>query len=95
MDGVVTLSQPVSEVLSAWHPHTLFHPLYDHLASAVGQKEARRKLGLDDKAHVHLFFGLIRPYKGLHVLLEALHQVLLFELWINVIMSRCGKQLVT
>ncbi len=72
VDGVVTLSQPVSEVLSAWHPHTLFHPLYDHLASAVGQKEARRKLGLDDKAHVHLFFGLIRPYKGLHVLLEAL-----------------------
>lgn len=72
VDGVVTLSEPVSDVLSAWHPHTLFHPLYDHHAGAVGQKEARRKLDLDDRAHVHLFFGLIRPYKGLHVLLEAL-----------------------
>ena len=72
VDGVVTLSEPVSDALLDWQPHTLFHPLYDHLAAAVGQKEARRKLGLDDRAHVHLFFGLIRPYKGLNVLLEAL-----------------------
>ena len=33
---------------------------------------ARRQLGLNEGQVVHLFFGLIRPYKGLSVLLEAM-----------------------
>ncbi len=72
VDGVFTLSQPVSESLKAWGPHTLFHPLYDHHSNSIRPEEARRKLGLTDEDHVHLFFGLIRPYKGLSVLLEAM-----------------------
>ena len=38
----------------------------------IRAKEAKRQLGIDEHEHVHLFFGLIRPYKGLHVLLEAM-----------------------
>lgn len=72
VDGVITLSEPVSQTLSEWQPHTLFHPLYDQHSVATRKSEARRKLGLKDEAHVHLFFGLIRPYKGLSVLLKAL-----------------------
>ena len=36
------------------------------------QSEARRQLGVKETDVVHLFFGLIRPYKGLHVLIEAM-----------------------
>ena len=72
VDDVVTLSQPVSDVLAKWRPTTLFHPLYDHHTKRIRAKEAKRQLGIDEHEHVHLFFGLIRPYKGLHVLLEAM-----------------------
>lgn len=72
VDGAITLSEPVSQTLYKWHPHTLFHPLYDQHSVAIRRDEARRKLELDRRAHVHLFFGLIRPYKGLSVLLKAL-----------------------
>ena len=72
VDGVITLSEPVSKALSKWSPVTLFHPLYDHLPRGPRKDEARRQLGLGKDDVVHLFFGLIRPYKGLSVLLEAL-----------------------
>lgn len=72
VDGVVTLSGPVSAALREWSPVTLFHPLYDHLPRGPRKEEARRQLGLSKDDVVHLFFGLIRPYKGLSVLLEAM-----------------------
>jgi glycosyltransferase involved in cell wall biosynthesis len=72
VDGVLTLSAPVSESLREHRPHTLFHPLYDHHVSRPRKEEARRQLGLGKGEVVHLFFGLIRPYKGLRVLLDAL-----------------------
>ena len=48
------------------------HPLYDHFGAAVPQPEARVKTdtGKDDK--VILFFGFIRKYKGLDLLLHAM-----------------------
>jgi glycosyltransferase involved in cell wall biosynthesis len=46
------------------------HPIYEVFKKgAVGREEARRELGLE--GNTVLFFGLIRPYKGLNVLLEA------------------------
>ena len=72
VDGVVTLSTPVSDALASHRPITLFHPLYDHHGSGLRKAEARRQLGLKEGQVVHLFFGLIRPYKGLSVLLEAM-----------------------
>jgi glycosyltransferase involved in cell wall biosynthesis len=75
VDGVITLSEPVSEALMEWSPVTLFHPLYDHLPRGPRKDEARRQLGLGKEDVVHLFFGLIRPYKGLSVLLEALKEL--------------------
>lgn len=73
VDGAVTLSSPVSHALREWSPLTLFHPLYDHLPRGPRKEEARRQLGLGKSEVIHLFFGLIRPYKGLMVLLEAMH----------------------
>ena len=55
-----------------FHITTLFHPLYDDLSEEIDKNIAREKLGIPIKAkNVVLFFGLIRPYKGLDILLEA------------------------
>ena len=47
------------------------HPLYDNFGEAVSRSEACARLGLDADAKNLLFFGLIRDYKGLDLLLEA------------------------
>jgi glycosyltransferase involved in cell wall biosynthesis len=49
------------------------HPVYTMLAhSRLPRDEARRRLGMPAEKPLLLFFGLIRPYKGLRYLLEAL-----------------------
>jgi len=52
------------------------HPVYERFGDPVSTSEARATLGLPDDAPVILFFGFVREYKGLHVLLEALPDVL-------------------
>jgi glycosyltransferase involved in cell wall biosynthesis len=53
---------------------TAFHPVYDQFVPPSGETESiRRLLGLREK--VLLFFGFIRPYKGLHLLLEAFQTI--------------------
>lgn len=49
------------------------HPTYSEFASlsSISRVEAREQLGLPDDAKVILFFGLIRKYKGLQYLIEA------------------------
>ena len=51
------------------------HPSYDVFGPAVPQIDARAALGLPARAPVFLFFGFIRRYKGLHVLLDAMARV--------------------
>ena len=47
------------------------HPLYDHFGQAVPKAQARAALGLHPDKKTLLFFGLIRDYKGLDLLIEA------------------------
>ncbi len=50
----------------------LFHPIYDIFPGEdIDKTEARKRLGLDENDRVVLYFGLIRPYKGVEVLLKA------------------------
>jgi glycosyltransferase involved in cell wall biosynthesis len=51
------------------------HPVYDIFGPPQGSADARRALGLPEGAKVLLFFGFVRPYKGLQVLLEAMRRV--------------------
>ena len=54
---------------------TAFHPTYSGLSDVRYTREAARAmLGID--GDVLLFFGFVRQYKGLHVLLEAMPDVL-------------------
>jgi glycosyltransferase involved in cell wall biosynthesis len=48
------------------------HPVYDQYGEIIEEKEARFRLGLPETGSYILFFGLIRRYKGLDILLEAL-----------------------
>ncbi len=53
----------------------LFHPLYDHFGERVEKKIAREHLRLTNESKVILFFGIIRKYKGLELLLEAISKM--------------------
>ena len=47
------------------------HPLYDNFGDPVEKSEARRVLGLPQDKTLLLFFGFIRDYKGLDLLMKA------------------------
>jgi len=49
-----------------------FHPLYDHFGKHIEKSDACMQLTLDVKKKIILFFGLIRDYKGLDLLIEAM-----------------------
>lgn len=74
--GFVTLSQSVQQELQAvsGNKPVLFipHPVYDNFGEKVTKEVARRYLGLPDGKKIVLFFGIVRPYKGLDVLLRAM-----------------------
>ena len=79
-DDFVVMSKSVGREIAAFLPgiapeHIRFapHPVYDIYGEPMLQSEARARLGITpDVQRVVLFFGLIRPYKGLDLLLHAL-----------------------
>jgi len=50
----------------------VLHPLYDNFGEPVPKSVARQKLGIDVNGHLVLFFGFIRKYKGLDILLQSI-----------------------
>ena len=48
------------------------HPLFDNFGEAIKKTEAYEKLGLEINTEYILFFGFIRDYKGLDLLLHAM-----------------------
>lgn len=53
-------------------PHILQpHPLYDHFGTKMERAQAQAQLGLDPQKRTLLYFGLIRDYKGLDLLIDA------------------------
>jgi len=75
VDAFITMSAKVLDDLKSFakdKPAQLIpHPLYDNFGAAINKKEARDKLGIREEEKVILFFGFIRKYKGLDMLLEA------------------------
>lgn len=75
IDGFITMSQKVFDDLKRFakdKPAQLVpHPLYDNFGEIVTKEEARKKLNINVKDKVILFFGFIRRYKGLDILLNA------------------------
>ncbi len=73
--GHVTLCPEVAQDLRTLCPQaeqeTLFHPVYAHFGERIPREEAEAALGLPGGSRNLLFFGLIRDYKGLDILLDA------------------------
>ena len=51
------------------------HPIYDHYGDRMSKEEACKALGLPADKDYMLFFGLVRAYKGLDLLLDAFGKV--------------------
>ncbi len=82
LDGAVTMSKKVLTDLQTLFPQSPAapkatyhpHPLYDNFGEKQDKTEACKRLGLDATRKYILFFGFIRKYKGLDLLLEAFEQ---------------------
>ncbi len=74
VDGFVYMSEQVHGELRAYtSASALFspHPMFENFGEVAERGEACQKIGLDATQKYTLFFGLIRDYKGLDLLLEA------------------------
>jgi glycosyltransferase involved in cell wall biosynthesis len=76
VDAFVTMSKKVLadlRLFTADKPASYIpHPLYDNFGKIISADEARNHLGIALTDKVVLFFGFIRQYKGLDLLLEAI-----------------------
>lgn len=78
-DAFVTMSENVMQDLKQFEPKKeavlVLHPLYDNFGEPIAKSEARHILGLNQDDDLILFFGFIRKYKGLDMLIDAMHKV--------------------
>lgn len=66
---ITRLRRLIPQAIAAWCPH----PIYTFASRlTIPVARARAKLNLPPDAKVILFFGIVRPYKGLEVLVEAM-----------------------
>ena len=54
----------------------LFHPIYELEKPEDDAGELRNKYGFDDKDQIVLFLGLVRDYKGVDILIDAMNGLL-------------------
>ena len=74
IDSYITLSDNVAQELKKQLNSNIFsgfHPISEDLPKKISKLNARKEIGWDIDAKIILFYGLIRPYKGLDNLLEA------------------------
>ena len=75
-DRFVVMTQSVREDLLDLLPEARVqlvpHPLYGQFGDAIDRQQAKARLGLDPNDEILLFFGFIRRYKGLDLLLQAM-----------------------
>lgn len=76
VDGYIAMSAQVQQDIASLGidkpVQLLHHPLFDHFGNHVECMKARNELGIDHQGGLLLFFGFIRQYKGLDLLLEAM-----------------------
>lgn len=75
-DGFVILNNASEKDLLGLIPNAKYkihpHPLYDHYGEKVNTTDARAKLNIPLDKKVILFFGFIRDYKGLDILIDSM-----------------------
>ena len=91
VQGFLCMSKSVMDDLSFFDtkkPRSLcLHPLYDNYGDAISREEALARLGLPENNKYLLFFGLVRKYKGLDLLIQALASKKLSHLPLKLIVA--------
>ena len=91
IDGFIAMSKSVLNDLSEFTANEkkvfLPHPMYDIFGTRVEKAEALQHLKLDLRDKYILFFGFIRNYKGLDILLEAMGDVRVKKMGVKLIVA--------
>lgn len=78
-DGFIVMSDIVKNDLQLLRPGARYiftpHPLYDHFGAKIPKEEACERLNISTDKKTLLFFGLIRDYKGLNLLIDAMSAI--------------------
>ncbi len=78
-DAFVVMSKEVERDLLRFSPNAKYvlhpHPIYDHFAKKVEKEKASNQLNLPQNKKIILFFGFIRKYKGLDILLRSMRHL--------------------
>ena len=79
VDAFIAQSAAVERDLNSFWPGSRYtlvpHPVYEIFGSGLPKDKARAALGVQDERAI-LFFGYVRRYKGLHILLDAMPAIL-------------------
>ena len=92
MDGFTTLSHAVIKDIDQFDKHNkpkswAPHPIYDHYGELIDKIEARKQLGLSADGKYVLFFGFIRDYKGLDLLIDAFGDLRLQDMGVRLLVA--------
>lgn len=75
VDGFLTMSDKVTKDVKLYSTKpTLLspHPIFKHFGESISKEDAKKALGIKVNEKIILFFGFIRQYKGLDLLLKAM-----------------------
>lgn len=90
-DGFVTLSDAVFHEVSVAMPDMpvlpMFHPRYEPEEEIPSMLDARRALNIDNESPVLLFFGYVRRYKGLDIMLRAMPAILQRDPFVKLVIA--------
>jgi len=90
-DAFVSLSESVLDDLSTFSDSVfkkfIPHPIYDVFGDKISKEKALENLGLNIKDKHLLFFGFVRKYKGLDLMLQAMSDSRIIEFGIKLIIA--------
>ncbi len=90
-DAFLTLSSSVLDDLSEFTDtkEKIFipHPIYDSFGEIVDKKQAKQNLGLEENGKYLLFFGFVRRYKGLDIMIDVMEDKRIQDLGVKLIVA--------
>ena len=91
VDGFVAMSKNVLKDIESFETKKpkiyCPHPLYDNFGKSIPKIEARKLLNINPSEKIALFFGFIRDYKGLDILLESMASPKIKKLGIKLLVA--------